>query len=70
MTRELLCLISNQEGGPLLLRERWELGEEIHNFLGTFGMKKTRKVFRLHMCDRFDELPLFPYNRGWEKSTQ
>ena len=22
------------------------------------------------MCDRVHQLPLFPYNRGWEKSTQ
>ena len=22
------------------------------------------------MCDRVDQLTLFPYNRGWEKSTQ
>ena len=22
------------------------------------------------MCDRVDQLQLFPYNRGWEKSTQ
>ena len=24
----------------------------------------------IYMCDRVDQLPLFPYNRGWEKSTQ
>ena len=22
------------------------------------------------MCDRVDQLPLFPYNRGWEKQPK
>ena len=28
--------------------------------------KNIESILRLHMCDRVDQLPFFPYNRGWE----
>ena len=31
---------------------------------------KQIQSWKFQLCDRVDQLPLFPYNRGWETSTQ
>ena len=45
-------------GGPFLL---WD---------SRAASEKFSRGSKNHMCDRVDQLPIFPYNRGWEKSTQ